>query len=248
MKIALIGFGNMGKELARLIEEDTRYELVSASFKNGNRKLDILGIKRADVAIDFTQADAVLNTIEEIIKLKVPIVIGTTGWYQHLPRVKQLVQKAKSGLIYGQNFSIGANVFFQILSYGTKLINQFPEYDIYGYEIHHSNKKDSPSGTAKKISSIVLENVKRKKVLQSERLDRKINPNEFHVVSIRGGRNPGFHEITFDSIADDIKISHQAHGRTGFAKGALMAAEFIKNKKGIFTFEEIFERQVKQNE
>lgn len=240
MKIALVGYGKMGQEVERAVSEATQHETVSISYRGKNDPLDLDGIKKADVAIDFTAAQVVVGNIEQIAKLGVHIVVGTTGWYDELPRVKKIVSKYKIGLIYGQNFSIGANIFFQVVDHAAKLFAKFGGYDVYGYEIHHTGKKDSPSGTAKKLAAIIMKNVPVKKTLVNTSLQRQIEENELHFTSIRAGRNPGFHEITFDSPADEVRLSHQAHGRRGFALGAIMAAEFIKGKRGFYSFDELF--------
>lgn len=232
MKIALIGFGNMGKAVYEIAEKQKQFSIVSISFKNRTDTLHLSEIKKADVAIDFTSSDIVVGNIRKISALGVPMVIGTTGWYDQMDEVKKIISKQNSGLIYGQNFSIGANIFFKIIAFSATLMNNFPFYDAYGLEIHHKRKKDSPSGTAKKISSIISQ----------------VGQREFHFSSVRAGENPGFHEVVFDSVADEIHLSHQAHTREGFAKGALFAAEFIVGKKGIFSFDEAFEREVKRNE
>jgi len=218
MKIALIGYGKMGREVEALCKGSSRFEVVSISLRDKKNKLDTEGIKKADVAIDFTAKDVVLKNIEAVAKLGKNIVVGTTGWQKDFNKVEKIVKKYKIGLIYGSNFSIGANIFFKMAEFSAKLFSKFPEYDKYGLEIHHKAKLDSPSGTALKIAS-------------------KIKGLSF--TSIRSGRNPGFHEVVFDSLADGVTVSHQAYNRTGFAKGALLAAEFIKNKKGVYSFEEI---------
>lgn len=252
MKIALIGYGNMGQEVEQAVNEAGKHEVVSISYRQQTNPLDITGLKKADVAIDFTSPDIVLTTIEQVAKLGVNMVVGTTGWYDHVPKVKRVVNPHKIGLIYGQNFSIGANVFFQIVANAASLVNKYsaPEgrdlasggggYDVFGLEVHHRGKKDSPSGTAKKIADIIMKNFPKKKRLQNSPVQRQIKPEELHFASIRGGKNPGFHEITFDSSADEIRLSHQAHGRRGFALGAIMAAEFIKGKRGLHSFDELF--------
>ena len=221
-KISLIGYGKMGQEIDALCRESEKFEVVSISYKNKDANkttgLDLKGIAKADIAIDFTSKDAIIKNIEAVAKLGKNLVVGTTGWYDQLDTVKKLVEKHKIGLIYAPNFSIGANIFFKIADFVAKLTEKFHDYDIYGLEIHHKAKLDSPSGTALLISE-------------------KIPGLKF--ASIRAGRNPGFHELTFDSPADGITLSHQAYNRTGFAKGALVAAEFIKNKKGIYSFEDI---------
>lgn len=218
VKIALIGYGKMGKEIDTLCKNSEIFEVVSISFKNKNEKLDLKGIAKADVAIDFTSRDVVLKNIEEVAKLGVSMVVGTTGWYEDLSTVKKIVEKNKIGLIYSPNFSVGVNIFFQVMDFASKLFAKYPEYDVYGLEIHHKAKLDSPSGTALKISSKI----------------KNLNFN-----AVRAGSNPGFHEVVFDSLADKITFSHQAYNRVGFAKGALRAVELIKGKKGIYIFEDL---------
>lgn len=240
MKIALIGYGNMGQELDRLINETKKHEIVSVSYNGFNGTLDKKGIAKADVAIDFTSAEIVLENIREVAKHGKPMVIGTTGWYENLPKVKEITNKSKTGLIYGQNFSVGANIFFRIAALSSSMFNKFGGYDVYGFEIHHKGKKDSPSGTAKKLSEVVMQNFPKKQKLQAEKLNRKVEEDELHFASVRGGFNPGLHELIFDSMADEIRLTHAARGRRGFAQGALLAAEFIKNKKGIYSFDELF--------
>ncbi len=243
MKIALIGYGKMGKAIEEVILEQKKHEIVSVSYKDIGSGLDLKGIARADIAIDFTSAEIILSTIKTIMSLKKPMVVGTTGWYDKMPQVERLVEKYKGSLIYGQNFSIGANIFFSIISYASSILGKYEDYDVFGMETHHVGKKDSPSGTAKKLAEIIIKNNPRKTTLRLEKLDRQIKSEELHFVSIRGGRNFGMHEIVFDSPADEIRLSHQAWGRRGFGQGAIQAAEFIRNKKGFYNFNEIFANQ-----
>ena len=245
MKIALIGYGNMGKELESIIQENSSHEIISISYKTISEPLDITGIKKADVAIDFTSPEIILKNMEKVLGLGVNMVVGTTGWYDQLPRVEKLIKKTKTGLIYGQNFSVGANIFFHLVDFASKLIGKFEGYDVAGFEIHHSGKKDSPSGTAKKLSNIITENFPSKKTVETGRLDRQVKNEELHFASLRTGRVPGYHEIIFDSAADQINLSHSAHNRRGFAQGALLAGEFINGKKGLHSFDELF-KEVKK--
>ncbi len=240
MKIALIGYGKMGQEIEQVVRAGKKHEIVSVSFRTTSDTLDIDRIKNADVAIDFTSPEIVLKNIQQVSGLGINMVVGTTGWYDQLSEVEKLVEKANIGLVFGQNFSIGANIFFDIIKYASNQINRFEGYDVFGVETHHTGKKDSPSGTAKKLGEIILKNYPSKKILQTEKLDRPVKPEELHFASVRGGRNPGRHEIAFDSKADEIRLIHQAWGRKGFAEGAVVAAEFIKDKKGLYDFSEIF--------
>lgn len=225
MKIALIGYGKMGQEVDNLIREVGSHEVVSINYKSPGESLDKEGIAKADVAIDFTSPEAVLSTIGAVLPLGTKMVVGTTGWYGDIAKVEALVKKYKGGLIYGSNFSIGANIFFKIVKFASTLFAKFDKYDVGGFEIHHSAKKDSPSGTAKKLSEIIMKNFPKK---------------ELTFAALRMGRFFGYHEVIFDSFADEVKISHNAHSRRGFAEGAIMAAEFIKGKKGFYSFDEIF--------
>ncbi|MBI2621268.1 MAG: 4-hydroxy-tetrahydrodipicolinate reductase [Candidatus Levybacteria bacterium] len=243
MKIALVGFGKMGRELEDVIVQSGVHQIISISYKNRNDKIDIDGLKESDVVIDFTSPEIIFSTIKTVIGLGKPMVVGTTGWYDKMPQVERIVKKNKGSLIYGQNFSIGANIFFSIISFASALIGKYEDYDVFGIETHHSGKKDSPSGTARKLAEIIIKNYPKKTTLQVEKLDRQIRAEELHFASIRGGRNFGMHEIVFDSPADEIRLSHQAWGRKGFALGAINAAEFIKGKKGFYNFNEIFANQ-----
>lgn len=240
IKIALLGFGNMGQEVNRLCETSDDFEVVSISCKSPAEGLDLAGIALSDVVIDFTAAEVVVKNVEEVTKLGKHMVIGATGWYEHADAVKELARVHGVGVVYGKNFSIGANIFFQITAYAARLFAHFPDYDVYGFEMHHSGKRDSPSGTALKIADEILKNFLSKKTVCTEKLDRKIDQSELHFASVRGGKNPGFHEVIFESVADTVTLSHQAHNRAGFAEGALVAAKFITNKKGWYSFEDIF--------
>lgn len=204
MKIGLLGHGNMGKEVERLINESGEDQIVP--------------VEQADVVIDFTSPEIVLENIKRVASLGKNMVVGTTGWYDHLDEVEKIVKDAGIGLIYGQNFSVGANIFFQIIAQAASLFSKFKGYESYGLEIHHKGKKDLPSGTALRIG-------------------REVKGLKF--TSIRAGRNPGFHQVVFDSQADSITLSHQAHNRSGFAAGAILAAQFIQDKKGLHSFDEI---------
>ena len=240
MKIALIGFGNMGCELLQLIKDEGKHTVVSINFKTTKESLNLTEIKHADVAVDFTAPDIVVDNIEQVAKLGVNMVIGTTGWYNQLLTVEKIVKERKIGLIYGKNFSPGANIFFQVVGFAAKLFSQYGKYDVAGFEMHHAGKKDSPSGTAKKLASVIMENFPKKKTVETGRLNRQIREDELHFASIRSGRYFGNHEVMFDSASDEVKLIHSAHNRRGFAEGALLAASYIQKRKGLFAFEELF--------
>ena len=241
MKIGLFGYGKMGREIESVAIE--RDHMVALRVDEHNRmSITEADIKACDVIIDFSTPQSVLGNMHFVLNAHVPMVVGTTGWYDNLPKIKKLVSGSNGGFIYAKNFSVGANIFFKIVAEASKLFNKYEGYDVYGYEIHHSGKKDSPSGTAKKIADTIISNFSSKKSLMAEKLDRQVKSSELHFASIRGGRNPGTHEVIFDSEADEVRLSHIAHGRRGFAQGAVLAAEFIKGRKGFFAFEELFEK------
>lgn len=238
MKIALLGFGNMGKEIDRQISQLSTHQLVSKGLQQINGQ--------SDVVIDFTSAEVVLSNIRKVAALGKNMVIGTTGWYEHLDEVKRIVKRNNIGLIYAQNFSIGANIFFKVVALAATLMSRFEDYDVYGFEVHHKGKLDSPSGTALRIAKEILDKFPSKKRIQTERINGRISADQLHFASIRGGRNPGFHQVVFDSEADSVTLSHSAHNRSGFAQGAILAAEFIKGKKGLYSFDQLFEGDVKE--
>ena len=207
MKIALLGYGKMGQEIERLIKANGRHKIVSISFKQIGDPMDEAGLKDSDVVIDFTAPEIVIENISQVAALGKAMVIGTTGWYDQVEKVKKIVAACQVVLIYAQNFSVGANIFFRLAALTAQLTAKFGNYDVYGFEIHHSGKKDSPSGTALRLGQEILNNFPEKKSLQLERLNRQINLEEFHLASVRGGRNPGFHQLVFDSAADAITLS-----------------------------------------
>lgn len=238
MKIALVGYGKMGKEVERVAKlrgHSVCATIDTASPGASHKEISADCIKDADVVIDFTMPSSVLQNIRKVTAAKKNMVIGTTGWYDSITEAKQLVGAAGTGFIYSSNFSMGVNIFYRIVEAAARLVNKVSDYDVFGYELHHNQKLDSPSGTAKSIADILVKNISRKKQVQYEKLDRKINPDELHFASIRSGWIPGTHVVGFDSEADTIELKHTARSRAGFALGAVMAAEWVKSKKGFFT-------------
>ncbi len=247
MKVSLVGFGGMGHillavakeqgiEVASIVDPDAE----GATHKEINEE----SVGKVDVCIDFTTPEAALENIEKYCKLGKNAVVATTGWYDSLEKVKKMVEEAGIGLIYASNFSIGVNAFFRMVEKAAKIINKFPEYDVLALELHHNRKKDSPSGTAKSLEKILLENIERKSKVVEEKLGRKIEAGELHFASVRGGDIPGTHSILFDSNADTIELKHTARNRNGFALGALKAAEFINGKKGFFTIDDLMKELI----
>jgi len=239
--IALIGYGKMGKILKTLTAEKghTITSIVDPFAEGCYKEITQEAISGADVCIDFTHPTVAVNNIKQIAALGKNMVIGTTGWYQQMDDVRQVVKANDIGLIWSGNFSIGVNALFAIVGYAAKIFNNLPDYDVLGHEIHHRNKADSPSGTATMLTNILLENIDRKQKPVYQMLDRKIEPEELHFSSSRGGAIPGIHMVMFDSLVDTIEIKHTARGREGFATGALLAAEFIENKTGFFNIDDL---------
>ena len=249
MKIAIIGYGKMGKMIEQIaraaghsITAIVDPAAPGASFRSIEEAESLGG---ADVAIEFTQPATAAANIISLAKKKIPAVAGTTGWHGQMNEVKQAVEDNQSSLIWSSNFSIGVNLFYRIAWYAAGLINKFPEYDAGGFEAHHNKKLDSPSGTAKTLAEGVLSRIERKKKVVWETMNRAPDPQELHFPSLRMGAVPGQHSLFFDSSADTIEITHTARSREGFASGALAAAQWLispagKNRRqGVFTIDEM---------
>jgi len=242
MNIAIIGYGKMGHEIERIAREKgiTVKAIIDPAAPGANhREVNKDSLNGIDVAIDFTQPEAAVANIRKYCSLGVNAVVGTTGWYGKLDEVKKDVQKSGIGLIWSGNFSVGVNMFFRIIKSAAKIVDKVPDYDLFAYELHHSKKADSPSGTAKMIGDILIQNIKRKKKVVTDKLDRKIEADELHFASVRGGSVPGTHVVGLDSPADTIELKHTARGRAGFAMGAVMASQWVKGKKGFFGIDEM---------
>ncbi len=237
MNIAIVGYGNMGHEIEKLARAKGMKVISIIDPNSGeatHKEISEESVKNADVCIDFTHPGAAMGNVEKIAKFRKNIVLGTTGWYGNIEQVRNIVQQSNIGLIYASNFSIGVNIFFRIVENAAKIINNVNDYDIFSYELHHNKKVDSPSGTAKTIGEILIKNIERKDKLVFDKLDRKIEPNELHIASVRAGSFPGTHVVGFDSRADTIELTHTNRNRDGLAMGAIMAAEWIKGRKGFY--------------
>lgn len=244
MKLALIGYGQMGYTIEKIALARGHHIPVTVDPVNPDaryRELTADILMDCDVCIEFTLPEAVLNNIKHIAEAGKPMVIGTTGWYNQLDNVRQWVNAANTALIYAPNFSLGVNLFYKMVACAADIINKFDNYDISGLEIHHNKKADSPSGTAKKIVEILLKRIDRKKAAFYNKLDRRIESDELHFASIRCGAVPGMHKVLFDSEADSIELSHTARNRVGFAFGSVLAAEWIVSRKGTFTIDDFLE-------
>jgi 4-hydroxy-tetrahydrodipicolinate reductase len=234
MKIALIGFGKMGREIEAAAREQG--ETVTKVFELDS-PVSAADLADVDVCIDFSTPDAVLSNIRCAAEARRDIVVGTTGWDKHLPEVRKLV--VDSGLLYSSNFSLGMNIFFRIAACAAELMRNLPQYDPYIEEIHHRQKADSPSGTALSLGRILLQRIDRKKGILSHPPDGKIPSDQLHIASIRAGTVTGTHTVAFDSDADLIELRHTAKNRRGFALGALAAARWLRGRKGVYTMDDV---------
>jgi 4-hydroxy-tetrahydrodipicolinate reductase len=244
MKIALIGYGRMGREVEMAAAEKGHAVVARIdpfAAETTEREISAATLESADVCIEFTQPDAVVKNVRQVAHLKKPVVIGTTGWYEQLATVEKTVLAAGAALVYAPNFSLGVNLFYRIAETAAALFNRFEEYDVCCLEMHHRKKVDSPSGTAKKLAEIILKSFPRKKQVVTDALSRPIGPEELHVGCVRAGHFPGVHSIQFDSAADTVELVHTVRSRAGFAAGALLAAEWIVGRQGVYTFEQVLE-------
>ncbi len=234
MKIALIGFGKMGREIDSVAREQG--EVIARVFEIDN-PVTPEALTEVDVCIEFSMPEVVLANIRAAVAARRDIVVGTTGWYQHLDEVKRMVKE--SGLLYSSNFSLGMNIFIRLTKHAAALMNRASEYDPYIQESHHRQKVDSPSGTAISLAKILIEGIERKKEILVEPPKGSIKPEMLHVTSTRAGVIAGTHTVGFDSDADLIELRHVAKSRRGFALGALTAARWLHGRKGVYTMDDV---------
>lgn len=237
MRIGLIGYGKMGKEIERAALERGWSVDVKADFTLPPPPPG--SIQKVDVAIHFAGAADIAADLRPWAEAGKNIVVGTTGWNAQMPHIEALVHDCGIGLIHAANFSLGVNLFYRILQTAGTLFDKVPDYDVFVHEIHHKDKADSPSGTALNIAGILLQSIARKKEMQTETSHGKIRPEQLHVTSSRAGAIAGTHTVTFDSAADSIELKHTTKNRAGLAAGAILAAEWIAGKRGIFSIDEM---------
>ncbi|HLC96450.1 MAG TPA: dihydrodipicolinate reductase C-terminal domain-containing protein [Candidatus Nanoarchaeia archaeon] len=228
MDIAIIGYGKMGHTIEKVAVErglTVTVKIDPAAPDATHKEISREALEDVDVCIEFTAPEVAVSNIKKIAELKKDIVVGTTGWYDQMAEVKRIVEQNDIGFIYSPNFSIGVNIFFESIKHISKLMKNVDAYGVAMTEIHHIHKKDAPSGTAKKIAEIIKKHI--------GRID------DVDIKSIREGEVPGTHTVTFESGADRIKLEHEAKNREGFAEGAVIAAEWIVDKNGFFTIEDL---------
>lgn len=243
MKIALLGYGKMGK----LIEKfalDRGHEVILTIDQDNVAELQSDLFKTADVAIEFSTPHAALSNIQACLDAGVPVVVGTTGWYDHIPQLQKQCEEGNKTILYASNFSIGVNVFFYVNKVLARLMNQYPQYEVQVEEIHHTQKLDAPSGTAITIAEGILAGLERKNNWVNEVIGQNeliAKPNELLIESHRIEDVPGTHTVIYSSEVDEIEFKHTAHSRAGFALGAIVAAEWLKDKTGFYSIADMFD-------
>lgn len=235
MKIALIGYGKMGKAIEE-IAVSKGHEIVLKIHSKNIQELTEINLQNADVAIEFTGPKSAFNNIQLCLKANIPVVCGSTGWLTNFEQIEAECNQHNGSLLYASNFSIGVNLFFELNNYLSELMSKYEEYDVQLEEIHHTQKKDAPSGTAITLAEQIMKNIPSKANWVNHTSENK---NELQIISERIDPAPGTHKIKYTSSIDDIEIIHTAHNRKGFATGAVLAAEFIFNKKGVFTMKQV---------
>ena len=235
MRIALIGYGKMGMAIEQIALKRQHSITLKVTIDNVEDNT-VTNLREADVAIEFTGPESAFDNVKKCFDAGIPVVCGSTGWLQKLPEINNYCKKTNGSFIYASNFSIGVNLFFALNKKLAALMLPYKEYDIQLKEIHHTQKKDAPSGTAITLAEQIFAiNKSKKKWVNGE----SSTPDELSIISERSDPAPGIHIITYHSDIDDIEIKHTAHNRTGFATGAVLAAEFLRDKKGVFTMQDV---------
>jgi 4-hydroxy-tetrahydrodipicolinate reductase len=231
MDIILLGYGKMGKTIEKVALG--RGHHISARIDIDNA-IDF-EVASGDVAIEFSHPEAAFENVKKCIEKQLPVVCGTTGWLGRKSEIESLCKRHNGTFFYASNYSLGVNIFFKVNEYIARIMDNLSEYEIALDEIHHAEKKDAPSGTAITLAEGILNHVKRKKKWVSHKTGR---PEDLFVESFRIDQVPGTHVVKYESAIDDIEIKHIAHSREGFAKGAVMVAEWIKDKQGVYTMDD----------
>lgn len=234
MNIALLGYGKMGKEIEAIALQRNHTIVLKVDETNANTFTND-DLKKADVAIEFSTPHTVISNIKKCFDSQVPVVVGTTGWYDSFTEIEKEYSQKNGTLFHSTNFSLGVNLFFKINTYLAELMNKYNAYDVEMEEIHHIHKLDKPSGTAITLAHQIMEKIPSKKQWSIT----EQNKETLFIKDVREGEVPGTHIVKYKSEVDDIEIMHKAHNRKGFALGAVIAAEYIKDKKGIFTMKDL---------
>lgn len=248
MRIGITGYGSMGRMIhSSAVSRGHTVPLIIDPHSSSPEVTDrsIGGkLSQVDVMIDFSVPGEVIDHVRQCSEARIPMVIGTTGWYDRIDEAEQIVLSHDIGCIWSGNYALGVHLFFRIVEAAATAMDDVPEYDCMVHEYFHRRKVDSPSGTAQMLGELLLKHLKRKKRIVTESLNRKIEEDELHVSSTRGGSIPGIHTVTFDSDVDTIEITHRARGREGFVLGAVKAAEWIVSRKGFFSIDDMLKNML----
>jgi 4-hydroxy-tetrahydrodipicolinate reductase len=235
MRIAIIGYGKMGKMIEKIAIQRNHTIVLKVNIDN-TEDFTKENISKADVAIEFTGPSSAFENVKKCIEFGIPVVSGSTGWNDKISEIKKLATEKEGSFLHTSNFSIGVNIFFEINKKLAELMSRQPDYDVSMVEIHHTQKLDAPSGTAVTLADQILE----KSTSKTKWVNHlSTNKTELPIISERIDPAPGIHKVKYSSEIDEIEIIHLAHNRKGFALGAVMAAEFISNKKGVFTMNQV---------
>ena len=237
MKVAIIGYGKMGHEIEQVLLQ-RGHSVALIIDQNNAGDLNAENLAEIDVAIEFTTPDTAYTNVRTCIECGTPVVSGTTGWHDRLEELQALCREKDSTMIWSSNYSLGVNITFRINRYLAELMNRFDAYNVSMEEIHHTQKKDAPSGTAISLANDILERVERKDKWVNE---PTTDANAIEITSLREGTVPGTHTVTYTSEDDKIEIKHTLFSRRALALGAVVAAEFIAPRKGVFTIDDLFE-------
>ena len=237
MNIAIVGYGKMGKEIEQ-IALDRGHNILLCIDENNINSIESKDFKDIDVAVEFSKPESAYSNINLCLDNNIPVVSGTTGWLHKIDEVIKRCNNEGKTFFYASNFSLGVNLFFKLNEHLAKMMNKFSDYEITIEETHHTQKLDAPSGTAITLAEGLIENIERKNTWKKEKSDSN---DSIAVKSFREGNIPGNHKIIYNSVFDKIMIEHNAKSRKGFALGAVLAAEFIVDKKGYFTMNDLLE-------
>ena len=230
MKIALVGYGKMGKIIDEIATQ-RNHEIVARLNESPNSE----NLNNADVVIEFSNPEVAFNNIKTCLENKIPVICGTTGWLDQKPEIEKIAAENNTAFLYGSNFSLGVNLFFALNEILANLMKNFPEYNVQLEEIHHTHKKDAPSGTAISLAEGIIKNDQRFEGWKLEETKEK----ELGIFAIREDEVPGTHSVFYKSSVDEIEIKHTAYSRNGFALGAVIAAEWIQGKTGNFSMKDV---------
>lgn len=232
MKVALIGYGKMGQAIEKLLEE-RGHEVVVRFDREG---VDPEQLRKAEVAIEFTRPEAAVTNLAQCFEAGVPVVSGTTGWLAQYDEICQLCEASGGALLYASNFSLGVNILFALNEKLAEIMNDYSDYEVSIQEIHHTQKLDAPSGTAITLAEQVIENLERK---EGWNLSEMLDSRQIMIEALREDNIPGTHTVKYDSEIDAIELTHTAHNRKGFALGAVVAAEFLSGRQGIYSMKDV---------